>query len=119
MAWKVTSMMIETGKRYQTADGRFVTITKVDGPGLYPVVGLYDNGEEDTWTAEGLNIDPDAGQDLIPVTVKHGWCLVSSDPEWDGCTVIRPTREMALEDAKEYGSTHPAFVRVIELEWED
>jgi hypothetical protein len=67
-----TETKFEVGKYYNRGDGELVRVVCVDAPGWYPVVGVDENGEVETFTAEGHHNfnHPWQSRDLIPTPIE-------------------------------------------------
>lgn len=72
MTEMTTETKFEVGKYYKRGDGELVRVVCVDAPGDYPVIGHFECGDVETYTAEGsvsagANYPP---ADLIPTPVE-------------------------------------------------
>ena len=110
-------MNITMQGKYQTRDGRAVTLFRTDVKDCYPVVGIISqpDGTESlaNWSRSGRYIDSYEGKsDLIPVPTKHeGWGVLH------GLPYIFETREDAERQVRVESSQSKRIVA--HLEWED
>ena len=116
-------MTLDFTKPITTRDGRAVRILCTDGPGQFPVIGIYEGTTTiDRWYAGGSypNVDPpgECCFDLInPPVKRRGWVIV-----WRNClgmTAVNSTLYETLEDAENDRAKDPTSVIVQMPEWEE
>lgn len=96
-------MNITMQGKYQTRDGRAVTLFRTDVKDCYPVVGIISqpDGTESlaNWSRSGRYIDSYEGKsDLIPVPMKHeGWTYINPQTKGMGVS-LRTTRGEAVDE---------------------
>lgn len=101
-------MAIDFMKPVKTRDGRDVRILCVDGPGLWPVVGIVETWVT-CWGVDGRSssVSGDFNYDLVQAPVrKSAWMAIDR---------LHDLYETEF-DARHYG---PAGARYVEVHWEE
>jgi hypothetical protein len=111
-----TETKFEVGKYYKRGDGELIRVVCVDAPGWYPVVGVGESGDVETFTAEGRHNFKArlASADLIPTPTepkKKGvvWVNVYDDGTRAGVCQTLQDADMWLKYA----------IARIRVEWEE